>query len=172
MSKHGPAPSTVGAPTGTTRAIAEALATWFGCGRSPFAPGTVGSLGALLPLLPLLSTEPVWWRMLLIVLVAVFLIPGIWSATAYEKITGRADPQPVVIDEVLGQWITLAFATKLSWMSFGLAFLLFRAFDIVKPFPVRQAESLPTGTGIVMDDVVAGLYAGLVLYAAGCFNFY
>lgn len=155
-----------------TDPIAAAIATWFGCGKFPWAPGTVGSLGAIIPVLPLLWTGADWWRWLLAGLVAVTLVPGVWASSEYERISGRKDPAPVVVDEVLGQWITLAFATKLNWASLGLGFLLFRAFDIVKPFPVRQAERFPGGVGIVADDLVAGLYAGLVLYAAGCFNFY
>lgn len=155
-----------------TDAVATVIATWFGCGRSPWAPGTVGSLGAIVPLLPVLWSGAEWWRWLLIGLAAVALFPGIWASTEFERIAGRKDPQPVVIDEVLGQWIAIAFATKFTLVSVGLGFLLFRAFDIVKPFPVRQAERFPSGIGIVADDLVAGVYAGLVLYVAGCFNLY
>jgi len=78
----------------------------------------------------------------------------------------------VVIDEVLGQWLTLAGAAALNWKSWLAAFLLFRLFDIWKPFPVRQLEALPGGWGIVADDLMAGLYGALVLFAAGCFNLY
>ena len=75
-----------------------------------------------------------------------------------------------VADEVAGQWITLAGFTVMSWKSWLMAFLLFRIFDIVKPWPARQLEALPGGTGIVMDDVMAGIYAALVLYGLGWFN--
>jgi len=85
---------------------------------------------------------------------------------------GRKDPGLVVIDEVVGQWITLAGAATLNWKSWLAAFLLFRAFDIFKPPPVRQLEALPGGTGIVMDDCMAGVYGALVLFAAGWFNLY
>jgi phosphatidylglycerophosphatase A len=78
----------------------------------------------------------------------------------------------VVIDEVVGQWIALGGCSHLNWKAWILAFLLFRLFDIWKPWPVRQLESLPTGTGIVVDDCMAGVYAALVLAAAGWFNFY
>ncbi len=76
----------------------------------------------------------------------------------------------MVVDEVVGQWLTLAGARTLNWKSYLAAFLLFRLFDIWKPPPVRQLEALPGGVGIVADDLMAGLYAALVLFAAGCFN--
>jgi phosphatidylglycerophosphatase A len=76
----------------------------------------------------------------------------------------------VVIDEVVGQWITLAGASTLNWKSWLTAFVLFRLFDIWKPPPVRQLERIPGGAGIVLDDAMAGIYAALVLYAAGWFN--
>ena len=82
------------------------------------------------------------------------------------------DPGLVVVDEVVGQWIALAGATALNWKSFLAAFVLFRLFDIFKPPPVRQLEALHGGVGIVMDDVMAGVYAALVLFLAGWFNLY
>ena len=82
------------------------------------------------------------------------------------------DPQIVVIDEVVGQWITLAGASALNWKSWLAAFVLFRLFDIWKPPPVRQLERMPGGAGIVLDDAMAGIYAALVLFAAGWFNLY
>ena len=78
----------------------------------------------------------------------------------------------MVVDEVLGQWITLAGARVYNWESYLLALALFRLFDISKPPPVRQLESLPGGLGINADDAMAGIYAALVLFAAGCFNLY
>jgi phosphatidylglycerophosphatase A len=89
--------------------------------------------------------------------VAVTLI-GIPAATRVARGSGAKDPQFVVIDEVAGQLVAL-IAVPLAWKSFLAAFILFRAFDIVKPPPVRQLEALPEGTGIVLDDVAAGLYA-------------
>jgi len=81
--------------------------------------------------------------------------------------SGRKDPQIVVIDEVVGQWITLAGAPRINWRSLLIAFALFRLFDIFKPPPVRNLERLPGGTGIVLDDAAAGVYAALALFAAG-----
>jgi phosphatidylglycerophosphatase A len=150
---------------------AALLATWFGCGLSPKAPGTVGSLGALLPALGLLyatGAPPVT----LLAPALVLTWPAIWSADAVAIERGLKDPQIVVVDEVLGQWIALAGATTLNWKSVLAAFILFRLFDITKPQPVRWLESLRGGTGIVADDLMAGVYAALVLFAAGCFNLY
>ncbi len=78
----------------------------------------------------------------------------------------------MVVDEVVGQWMTLAGATALNWKSWLLALALFRLFDIWKPPPVRQLERLPGGLGIVADDAMAGVYGALVLFAAGWFNLY
>jgi phosphatidylglycerophosphatase A len=88
---------------------------------------------------------------------------GIPAATAVARGSGVKDPQFVVIDEVAGQLIAL-IAVPLAWKTFLTGFILFRAFDIVKPPPVRQLEALPEGTGIMLDDVAAGLYAFLVMH--------
>lgn len=152
--------------------MAWLVATWFGCGSSPKAPGTVGALGALLPVLPLVAYGVLEWRWILVALLLPFTIAGVWAAGEYARARGKKDPQDVVVDEVLGQWLTLLFATKLSWGAIGIGFVLFRLFDIVKPPPIRRVEALRGGFGIVADDLLAGVYAGLVLYVAGCFNLY
>jgi phosphatidylglycerophosphatase A len=100
------------------------------------------------------------------------IAPGVWAADRLAASINRKDPGLVVVDEVVGQWITLAGATHLNWKSWGLAFLLFRVMDIVKPPPARQLEALRGGTGIVADDAMAGIYAALVLYLLGWCNFY
>jgi len=87
---------------------------------------------------------------------------GIPAATRFARASASKDPQSVVIDEVAGQWIALLFA-PVSWKTLLLAFILFRVFDILKPPPVLQLERLSEGTGIVVDDVAAGLYALLVM---------
>ena len=87
---------------------------------------------------------------------------GIPAATRFARAAGKKDPQAVVIDEVAGQWITL-LAAPLTWKSLLAGFILFRGFDILKPPPVRQLEQFPEGTGIVIDDVAAGLYALLIM---------
>jgi len=150
---------------------AALLATWFGCGLSPKAPGTVGSIGALLPAVALLNATGAHPATLLVPSL-LLTWPAIWSADAVAVERGLKDPQIVVVDEVLGQWIALAGAATLNWKSVLAAFILFRLFDITKPQPVRWFESLRGGTGIVADDLMAGVYAALVLFAAGCFNLY
>jgi phosphatidylglycerophosphatase A len=97
---------------------------------------------------------------------------AVWAAHRMAQRLGKEDPPQVVVDEVVGQWISLAGATVLNWKSWLAAFVLFRIFDIWKPAPVRQLERLPGGYGIVADDVMAGVYAALVLFVAGWFNLY
>ncbi len=98
----------------------------------------------------------------LITLAAIAIAIGIPAATRFARATGAKDPQSVVIDEVAGQWITLLFI-PVSWKTLLVGFILFRSFDILKPPPVRQLERLPEGTGIVVDDVAAGVYALVVM---------
>jgi phosphatidylglycerophosphatase A len=150
-------------------AIARVIATWFGCGYSPHAPGTVGSAVAILIAWALRNYATPFEIGLLGVLLA---IPGIWAAGVTAREIKSKDPQIVVVDEVVGQWITFAGATAINWHSFVLAFALFRIFDIWKPAPVRQLERLPGGFGIVADDAMAGIYGALVLFAAGRFHLY
>jgi phosphatidylglycerophosphatase A len=104
--------------------------------------------------------------------VLVLLLPAIWSATQTERIVQKQDPGIVVVDEVLGQWVALAGATVWNWKTYLAAFVLFRLFDIWKPQPVRAAEALPRGTGIVTDDLIAGLYAALILYMSSFLRLY
>ncbi len=145
------------------------LATWFGCGYSKFAPGTMGALGGLVVAGPL-SFFAGWGNLHFLVLSLVFLYPAIQASTIVARESGKKDPQLVVIDEVLGQWLTLVGARHLDWLTFTLAFGLFRLFDIWKPFPIRRLERLPGGTGIVLDDMMAGVYGALVLFFVGWFN--
>ena len=105
-------------------------------------------------------------------LAIVLLVPGIWSADVVARATGKKDPGLVVIDEVIGQWITIAGAVTLNWKSWVLAFALFRIFDIWKPPPVRQLERLRGGLGIVADDVMAGIYGAIVIFIAGRLHLY
>jgi len=152
-------------------ALARALGTWFYLGYVPKGPGTAGSLGALAIAWALHAYLGISGAC--IALFGVLLIaPAIWASGRVARDTSSKDPQIVVIDEVVGQWITFAGATKMTWISVLGAFLLFRAFDIWKPPPVRQLERIPGGAGIVLDDAMAGIYAALVLYFAGWFNLY
>ena len=150
--------------------IAKLIATWFGLGLIPVAPGTWGSLGGLAVawVLVLKAGWPPWS---LAVLAVAMTAPGIWAADRTANEAGKKDPGIVVVDEVLGQWLTLAAMSAAApvrqWV---LAFALFRIFDIWKPFPVRKLESLAGGTGIVADDLGAGVYGALVLFLASQFG--
>jgi len=151
--------------------LAYLTSTWFGCGYSPKAPGTAGSAAAL-AIGILLHQYLAFTQWQFAILAAVTLIPAIWAAGVAAIDSGRKDPQFVVIDEVIGLWIALVGASAYNWKSYLGAFALFRLFDIWKPPPVRQLEALPRGWGINLDDVMAGIYAALVLFVAGRFNLY
>lgn len=211
-----PIPRAATSSAGRKPRIALALATAFGLGYLPIAPGTWGSLGGIL-----LATIPKWFWLIAIpfsgefivyigfrvdpfVLIQCYLgvgvaLIGLWSAHRAASFWGIKDPQQVVIDEVSGQQLALllggfwrwhspapnspagALTAKLlwtdhplgfhgmeaiNWKYFLLGFILFRVFDIWKPFPARQAESLPGGLGIMADDWIAGFYAALGLWIA------
>jgi len=138
---------------------ATLVATFFGIGRLRPGPGSWGSAATVLLwllLTRLLAPGSQAWAA--IGLAALAVAVGIPAATRVARASNLKDPQFVVIDEVAGQLITL-IAVPVSWKSLLLGFILFRGFDMVKPPPVRQLESLPEGLGIVIDDVAAGLYA-------------
>jgi len=147
------------------------LATWFGCGYFPWGPGTAGSLAAV----AIAAALERWLhagRLPLAVLAGALLAPAIWASSEAARVLGDEDPKQVVIDEVLGQWVTLLGAAALSWKGFALGFVLFRLFDIWKPWPVRQLERLPEGVGIVADDLAAGVYGALILYIGKAWRLY
>jgi phosphatidylglycerophosphatase A len=142
---------------------ATLIATFFGAGRMRPGPGTWGSAAAVV----------LWWLLshwisaglqpaAALALAALAVLTGIPAATQIVRATGIKDPQFVVIDEVAGQLLTLV-AAPVTWKSLLLGFILFRGFDIVKPPPIRLLEKLPEGTGIVVDDLGAGLYALAVM---------
>jgi phosphatidylglycerophosphatase A len=151
--------------------LARVVATCFGCGLFPIAPGTIGSLAAILIAL-MLHIRFGWSSQNIGLLSAAFFLPSVWAAHVEARCCGRKDPRQVVADELVGQWLTIGGATVLNWKAWLGAFLLFRLFDITKPAPARRLESLPGGLGIVADDAMAGIYAALVLYAAGWLNLY
>ena len=137
------------------------VATFFGAGFGKPGPGTWGSVAAvLLWAAESMSRHPSAHTMLigLLVWIALAIALGIPASTIVARESGTHDPQFVVIDEVIGQWIALLFS-PFDWRHALIALILFRLFDITKPFPVRQLEKLPEGWGIVLDDVGAGLYA-------------
>jgi len=142
--------------------LRDLLATWFGSGRSPFAPGTAGTLGAV-PLVLLL-----WWTgswpLHLAVLLAV-TGSGLWAAGDPVARFGRPDPGPIVIDEVAG-FLVATLLVPPGAATLAASFFLFRALDVVKPWPANALERLPGAAGIIADDLAAGLYANLLLQAA------
>ena len=141
---------------------AHLFATLGGVGQMPFAPGTVASLVAL-PLAWLLlriGGEP----LLLILTIAVVAI-GASACDHVAHATNDPDPSECVVDELAGQWLTCAFA-PMSLVGFALAFVLFRLFDILKPWPVSASERLIGGLGIMADDLVAALMGGVLIAGA------
>ncbi|MGD0268221.1 MAG: phosphatidylglycerophosphatase A [Candidatus Sulfotelmatobacter sp.] len=142
-----------------TPSWATLVATFFGIGRLRPGPGSWASAATVLLWAALAYALAPSLRMpSAIALALVVTLIGIPAATRVARGSGIKDPQFVVIDEVAGQLVAL-IAVPLTWKSFLAGFILFRAFDIVKPPPVRQLEALPEGTGIVLDDVAAGLCA-------------
>ncbi len=134
------------------------LATWFGCGHSPIAPGTVGALGALPLHFVLKRMHPVAYAAGALAVTAV----GVWASQRTAEQLGEKDPQRVVIDEVAGVLIALGFVAKKGPGAQALAWALFRAFDITKPGLIDRVQHRePEGVGIMADDVAAGLLAGL-----------
>jgi phosphatidylglycerophosphatase A len=147
--------------TGLRLRVARWLATWFGCGLSPRAPGTVGSLGAV-PLHLILSTTPIGVHVAAAVLITG---AGVWAAQHYALDSGETDPQRVVIDEVAGTVIAMGMVRAAPFVVQCAALVAFRALDIYKPGPIRRLEHIqPLGAGIMLDDVLAGLIAGALTW--------
>jgi len=151
--------------------VARIIAIWFGAGYVPKAPGTAGSLAAIGLAWLLHHYTGLQWGSFAYLAMLLFPV-AVWSADVTARVSGLKDPQIVVVDEVVGQWLTLAGAATLNWKSWLAAFILFRLFDMWKPFPVSRMERFPGGLGIVADDAMAGVYGALVLFAAGWFNLY
>ena len=140
----------------------RAFVTGVGVGYLPIAPGTWGSLAALLLVVTVHWLFPLQETVVLGSLVALLTFPAVVFSTRFSRSEGDPDPSKIVIDEILGQMLCLLFV-PVSAVSLGAGFFLFRFFDIWKPFPVRNSEKLPGGMGIVCDDLIAGVYAGLCL---------
>jgi phosphatidylglycerophosphatase A len=140
--------------------LAVAIATVGGLGRSPLAPGTVASAVTAV-VLWLVNTSPLG---LAVALVAVTAL-GIWAADASERTLGGKDPGSIVIDEVAGM-ILAVLAAPPTPLVLVVAFVLFRLFDVLKPFPANIAQSLRGGVGVMVDDLVAGLYALVLVVLA------
>ena len=131
-------------------------------GYFPVAPGTIGSAAGLV------VYALVWWtqsRTVEVALIAVLFAAGVWAGTIAERYFGGIDPGPIVIDEVVGMLVTLAFVPV--GLSGALAgFLLFRMFDVIKPFPAGRLERLHGGLGVMADDAMAAVYANISLRIA------
>ncbi len=141
------------------RPVRDALATFFGVGFFPKAPGTAASAAAALLYMFILHRMP--WPIYLLFLVALFFA-GAFVSGGYAAEAGQADPQRIVVDEALGQFLALALVPA-RWPPVVAAFLFFRFFDIIKPGPIRKLEKLPRGWGIMADDAAAGLAAGALV---------
>jgi phosphatidylglycerophosphatase A len=142
--------------------LAVFLSTFFYVGYAPVAPGTVGSAAGLV------VYALVAWTGSSVVEVATIVVLfalGVWAATITERYFGGIDPGPVVLDEVVGMLITLAFI-PVGWSGAMVGFFLFRVMDVVKPFPAGRFERLHGGLGVMADDAMAALYANLALRAA------
>ena len=146
--------------------LALAIATC-GVGYLPLAPGTWGSLVGVGIFLWLVWAIPAY-SLVVVVLVSIVAVTcvGIWAATRTEQLSGRKDPGKVVVDEVAGQLIALfplTLFTRWSWVPVIVSFILFRFFDIVKPYPANRLQELNGGAGVMFDDLVAGVYAAVIV---------
>jgi phosphatidylglycerophosphatase A len=139
--------------------LAVFIATAGYSGYFPIAPGTVGSAVGLL------VYGLVWWtgsKPLEVVLIAALFAVGVWAGTIAERYFGGVDPGPIVMDEVVGMLITLAFI-PVGWSGALAGFFLFRIFDVIKPYPAGRFEALHGGLGVMADDAMAAVYANLSL---------
>lgn len=145
------------------------IGTTFGAGYCPVAPGTAGAAVALGVWLVLSAFMPLCdVQVVVMLLTLAFFILGTWSSGVLEGVWGK-DPSRVVVDETVGTWIALMAVPTDDWWYAVAAFVLFRFFDIVKPLGVRRMEALGGGFGIMMDDVLAGIYSAAVLVVIGLF---
>jgi len=143
-----------------SRPPALLVATVFGVGYAPVAPGTFGSAAGLV----------LWWilpaaALVQAIAIGALFVVGSWSGNVAERYYGRTDPGQVVIDEVMGMLITL-FLNPVGWRGAIAAFFLFRLFDVIKPYPANRLERLHGGVGVMADDGMAAVYANLALRAA------
>jgi phosphatidylglycerophosphatase A len=134
------------------------LSSWFGSGWLPRAPGTFGTLGAV-PLALFMKQVGTFFSALIVLIIVVL---AVWSAGMSRKLLLRDDPPEVVIDEAAG-FVLAVFLLPPSWVYISAGFVLFRIFDILKPFPLRRVERLKGGLGIVLDDLLAGIYTVLCI---------
>ena len=147
---------------------ANLVGSWFGTGYLPIASGTWGSLGAL----------PFAWLIMdrfgplgLALAAAAAFLAGIWASVVILRRSGRKDPSCIVIDEVAGQWIALLPVLPLDPVLYAIGFVLFRIFDVVKPWPANWCDQrMPGAWGVMLDDIVAGVYAAIALHLIALAN--
>jgi len=159
-------------PSGIVDYFALAFTTW-GVGHIPGAPGTYGSAiaaGIYVGIQRMVSSfghtpsSDAWTHSAIAVLLAGFILVGIWASGRSVELLGNSDPSQAVVDELMGQFVTFLFIPfGLGWPFILAGFLLFRLFDIWKPYPIDDLQLLPGGIGICADDIVAGVYAGICL---------
>jgi len=144
--------------------IRRLVATGFYTGYCPIAPGTCGTLLAAGIYLAVAYTVPAFVNVIVLLLAALALAGNVWIGKWSERSFGRKDPQKVVVDEMLGYFVAVFFIGSADWWIIAIAgFVLFRIFDITKPWPIKKLEHLPAGWGVAMDDFAAGVLANIVL---------
>jgi len=146
------------ASAGRPSFVPALIATGFGSGYTPMAPGTAGSAVGLLLWWPLSSLSPTVQS----IAIALVSLVGVFAATHVARSVGLKDPGIVVVDEIVGMWLSL-LAIPFTPVTAALGFLLFRVLDVWKPYPARRLELLPDGWGIVADDLMVALYANVAL---------
>ena len=154
------------------KSLSKIIATFFGVGYFPVAPGTLTSL--IVVLLYKFYLHSLSWPFYLLLLFLLFSV-GIFTSTKYSLEIKKNDPRRIVIDEAFGQLLVLfqiGESWGTGWLPLLSCFLLFRIFDIIKPFPIKKVETLPEGWGIVMDDLVAAVYAGVIINLYLLLKFY
>lgn len=139
--------------------LSKIISSFFGVGYFPIAPGTLTSLVVILAYKFYLFRLS--WSLYLLIIFLLFFI-GVYTSTKVESESRKKDPRKIVIDEACGQLLVL-FRMGDAWFPILSGFLLFRIFDIVKPYPIKKVETLPSGWGIMMDDIVAAIYAGVII---------
>lgn len=138
--------------------VARFVALFAGSGLSPIMPGTAGSLAACIVIYAFRSQSVLFWS---VISVLTFIV-GVWSARRVSEVLQVEDPSEVVIDEVVGMFLAL-MAIPFSIGNLFLGFILFRVFDILKPWPIKKLEQYPNGYGVMLDDVLAGIFANICL---------
>lgn len=141
------------------KTVSKLIATFFGLGYFPLAPGTLTSF--IVVLIYKFYLHEITWPFHLIIFFFLFFI-GTFTSSQLSSASKNKDPRSIVIDEAAGQYLAL-FQLSHSWFPLLLSFFLFRLFDIIKPFPIKRVEAFPEGWGIMLDDLVAALFAGIII---------